>query len=57
MDIQKSAIIGDKINKWVSQMKQIDRICEKCGIDFKTHLTKEEAEKVLCKKCYQQEVY
>lgn len=49
--------IGDKVNKWVSQMKQIKRTCDSCGINFKTHLGKEEAERVLCKKCYQQEVY
>ena len=49
--------IGDKLNKWVSQMKQIDRVCDKCGIPFKTHYKREEAEKVLCKKCYNQEVY
>ncbi len=49
--------INDKIKKWVSQMKQVDRICDKCGIDFKTHYTKEEAEKVLCKSCYNKEVY
>lgn len=49
--------IGDKVNKWVSQMKQVDRICDKCGIDFKTHYKKEEAQKVFCKNCYNKEVY
>jgi len=49
--------IGDKVNKWVSQMKQVDRICDKCGISFETHYTKEEAQKVLCKSCYNKEVY
>jgi hypothetical protein len=49
--------IGDKVNKWVSQMKQLSRICNKCRVSFKTHYKKEEAKKVLCKKCYQQEVY
>jgi hypothetical protein len=49
--------IGDKVNKWVFQMKQVNRICDKCGINFKTHYKKEEVQRVLCKKCYQQEVY
>ncbi|MFA6353858.1 MAG: hypothetical protein WCW93_02915 [Candidatus Paceibacterota bacterium] len=49
--------IGEKVNKWVSQMRQISRICYKCGVNFKTHYKKEEAEKVLCKECYLQEVY
>ncbi len=49
--------IGIKIDKWVSNMKQVDRICDKCGIDFKTHYTKEEALKIFCKDCYKKEVY
>ena len=49
--------INNKLKRWVVQMKQVDRICDKCGINFKTHYTKEEAEIVYCKKCYQQEVY
>ena len=49
--------INDKINKWVSQMKQVDRLCSKCKIRLRTHLKKEDAENILCKKCYQQEVY
>ena len=49
--------ISDKVNIWFSQMKQVDRICDKCGIDFKTHYKEKEAQKVLCKSCYNQEVY
>ncbi|MEI6581176.1 MAG: hypothetical protein WCO07_03335 [bacterium] len=49
--------IEEKVKKWVSQMKQINRICDKCGIEFKTHYSKEEAPKIYCKKCYQKEVY
>src|SRR3989344_1135048 len=49
--------IGDKVKKWVSQMKQVDRICDKCGITFKTHYSKEEALKIFCQPCYRQEVY
>jgi hypothetical protein len=49
--------IEKKVNKWASQMKQINRTCDKCGIEFKTHYSKEEAPFIYCKKCYQQEVY
>jgi hypothetical protein len=49
--------IEEKISKWVTQMKQVERICNQCGISFKTHLIEKEAGKVLCQKCYQQEVY
>jgi len=49
--------INKKIKLWIGQMKQIDRICDKCGLDFKTHYTIEEAPKIFCRKCYQQEVY
>jgi len=49
--------IEEKVRRWVSQMKQIDRICDKCGNVFKTHYTKEDALIIYCKKCYQQEVY
>ena len=45
--------IGNKIHKWVSQMKQVDRICDQCGVEFKTHYTKDQASKIFCKKCYQ----
>jgi len=48
--------IGFKIKKWVSQMKQVSRICDKCGSEFSTHYTKEEAPNVICKKCYLSEV-
>ena len=47
--------VNEKLNIWVENMKLHDRTCDKCGIDFKTHYTKERAPHVLCKKCYQQE--
>jgi len=46
-----------KMNKWISQMKQVNRTCDKCDIKFKTHYTIKEAPKIYCKECYQQEVY
>ncbi len=49
--------IEEKAKIWVSQMKQVDRNCDKCGINFKTHYTKEEAPKIFCKSCYNKEVY
>ena len=49
--------IEDMIKKWVSNMKQVDRICDKCSIDFMTHYSKEDAPIIYCKSCYQQEVY
>ena len=49
--------IESKVKRWVWQMTLNDRICDKCGITFKTHYTKEQAPKIYCKKCYQQEVY
>ena len=49
--------IEEKVKRWASQMKQINRICDKCGIEFKTHYSKEEAPKIYCKNCYKKEVY
>jgi hypothetical protein len=49
--------IEEKVKIWVSQMKEIDRVCDKCEITFKTHYTKEEAPKIFCKDCYKREVY
>jgi len=49
--------IDEKIKKWVKQMRQLQRECDKCGSIFKTHYDKSQAPKIFCKKCYQQEVY
>ena len=49
--------INEKLNLWVDNMKLKDRICDACGIEFRTHYGKERAPKIFCKKCYQQEVY
>jgi len=40
----------------VVQMKQVSRLCDQCGQEFKTHYTKEEALRIFCKQCYQAEV-
>lgn len=45
--------IWTKIDRWVLNMKLQNRICEKCGKDFKTHYSKERAPVVYCKECYQ----
>jgi hypothetical protein len=49
--------MNEKLNLWVDNMHLKDRICDKCGIEFKTHWSKERAPIIYCKKCYQQEVY
>jgi Zn ribbon nucleic-acid-binding protein len=49
--------IDEKIKVWVSNMKQILRSCEKCGLEFKTHRSIEESPKMYCEGCYKQEVY
>jgi hypothetical protein len=49
--------IEERVKRWAEQMKQVNRICDKCEIEFRTHYSKEEASKIYCKKCYQKEVY
>ncbi len=49
--------VSEKVKRWVNQMKQIQRNCDNCGISFITHYSKIEAQKIYCKKCYQNEVY
>ncbi|OGF67766.1 hypothetical protein A3I27_03195 [Candidatus Giovannonibacteria bacterium RIFCSPLOWO2_02_FULL_43_11b] len=47
--------IEEKFNQWVKNLRLIPRVCDKCGANFETKYTKEEALVVYCKKCYQQE--
>ncbi len=47
--------INEKLNLWVDNMRLKDRICDKCGIDFKTHWGKERAPIIFCKECYKNE--
>ncbi len=48
--------IDKKMNQWVKQLKLTTRICDKCKNEFQTPHTKENFEKILCKKCYLEEV-
>lgn len=47
--------INEKLNLWVDNMHLKDRICDKCGIDFKTHWGKERAPIIYCGECYKSE--
>jgi len=47
--------INEKLNLWVDNMHLKDRVCDKCGIDFKTHWGKERAPIIYCKDCYKSE--
>lgn len=47
--------INEKLNLWVDNMHLKDRVCDKCGIDFKTHWSKERAPIIFCKECYKSE--
>ena len=48
--------IQNKFDQWVKNLRLIPRVCDKCGKEFKTKYTEEEAPIILCKQCYQQEV-
>jgi len=45
----------EKVYDWIEDMKLHDRICDKCGIEFKTHYDKDRAPKIFCKECYKAE--
>jgi len=47
--------MNEKLNLWVDNMHLKDRICDKCGRDFKTHWNKERAPLIYCKECYKLE--
>jgi len=47
--------IEEKFNQWVKNLRLIPRVCDKCGANFETKYTKDEAPIIYCKKCYQQE--
>lgn len=46
--------INEKINRWVKNMRVLDRTCDKCGTPFKTAFDQEEASVIYCKNCYLQ---
>lgn len=48
--------IDEKFNLWVKSLRQIPRVCSKCGKEFKTKYTEDEAPTIYCKECYLQEV-
>ncbi len=47
--------INEKLNLWVDNMRLKDRICDKCGINFKTHWGESRAPIIYCKECYKSE--
>lgn len=47
--------IDEKLNLWVDNMHLKDRVCNKCGKDFKTHWGKDRAPIIYCKECYKSE--
>ncbi len=47
--------INEKLNIWVDNMHLKDRVCDKCGVEFKTHWGKERAPIIYCKSCYNKE--
>ncbi len=47
--------IGEKIDKWVLNMKLHDRVCDNCGKHFKTCYDKERAPNIFCMDCYRKE--
>ncbi len=47
--------MNEKLNLWVDNMHLKDRICDKCGKDFKTHFGKDRAPIIYCKECYKNE--
>jgi len=44
--------INEKLMIWVDNMTLKDRICDKCGKEFRTHYSKDRAPIVYCKECY-----
>ncbi len=49
--------INEKLNLWVDNMHLKNRICDKCGKEFRTHWGQSRAPIIYCKECYQKEVY
>ncbi len=48
--------IGKKFDEWVKESKLVKRICDKCAVEFNTPHTEQNYPKILCKKCWLQEV-
>ena len=47
--------IDEKLLLWVDNMTLKDRICDNCGIAFRTHFGHERAPIIYCKSCYNKE--
>lgn len=47
--------INEKLNLWVDNMHLKDRVCNKCGKNFKTHWGENRASIIYCKECYKSE--
>ena len=48
--------VGKKLDDWVKEFKLIKRNCDNCGAEFETPHTETDYPKILCKKCWLQEV-
>ena len=48
--------IGKKFDEWVKESKLVKRVCDKCGAEFESPHTEQDCPKILCKKCWLQEV-
>lgn len=44
--------IKEKFHIWVSEMRSLERRCDRCQKIFGSHYTEAEAPKILCKECY-----
>jgi hypothetical protein len=47
--------INEKLLLWVDNMTLKNRLCDKCGIDFRTHFGVDRAPIIYCKSCYTKE--
>lgn len=44
--------ISEKFDIWAKGYRQVLRSCDKCGAEFQTRYTKQEAPQIICKQCY-----
>lgn len=45
-----------KFNTWIARLKMIKRTCSRCGKEFETSFSEEEAKELWCESCYLKEV-
>ena len=48
--------INEKLDLWVKNLRIVPRTCDKCGKNFITRYTTEDAPKIYCKECYLKEI-